>query len=165
MIVLLLPKGQPPGGYRFRDLYSRMGHDVMVSKAAKSQVDEDASHGRPQCGSHPPLRAHLEADFDFSVASQTTQVPVIFGIHGTKRRTSPNEKFTPQGPGRSHGGWAAALEAALCHPHTGAAIRNGGCRVPAQHQPLGEPSATSTRCGVQEREHADIRHPWHYSFT
>lgn len=71
---------------------------------------------------HPSLRAHLEVDLNFSVAFPITQVPVILGIHVTKRRESPNETFTPGGQGRKHEGWASSLEAALCHPHAGTAI-------------------------------------------
>lgn len=85
---------------------------------------------------HPSLRAQLGADLNFSVAFQTTQVPVILGIHVIKRRESPNETFTPGGPGRKHEGWASALEAALGHPHTGAAIRDGDSHLSAHHQPL-----------------------------
>lgn len=125
IVLLLLPRGRSPGDYKFRDLYNPMGQDAIDYNAEWPQVDEDSSCDWPSCVSHSSFRTHLGA-------SQTTQIPVIFGIYLTKRRVSLNEKFT-QGPGKRHKGWAAALEAALCYPHTRAAIRNGDCHLPAHH--------------------------------
>lgn len=156
-MVLLLPRGRSPGGYRFRDLYNPLGQDVIVCKAASPQVDDM----HPVIG-HPSLKAHLGADLNFSVAFQTTQVPVIFGIHVTKRRESPNDTFTPGGPGRKHEGWASALEAALSHPHTGAAIRNGDRHLSAHHQPPGNSGKHPPARGCK-REHANIGLVWSYT--
>lgn len=111
---------------------------------------------------HPSLRDQLGADLNFSVAFQTTQVPVIFGVHVTKRRESSNETFTPGGPGRKHEGWASALEAALCHLHTGPAIRNGDSNLSAHRQPRGNSGQhpPARRC---RREHANIAFVWPYT--
>ena len=100
---------------RFRDLSSPMGGDGIAHKAAKPHIDEDISCDCPHCRSHPFLWAHLGVDLNCYVASETTQIPVIFGIPVTKRRVSPNEKSTPQGPGRQCGRCTTALEATLCH--------------------------------------------------
>lgn len=71
----------------------------------------------------------------------------------TKRRESPDEIFTPGGPGRKHE--ASALEAALCHPHTGTAIRSGDHHFSAHHQPLGNSGQHPPARGCK-REHANI---------
>lgn len=81
-----------------------MGQDVIAHKAAKPHIDEDISCDYPHHRSHHFLWAHLEVGLNYYVAYETTEVPVIFGIPVTKRRVSPKEKSTPQGPRRQCGG-------------------------------------------------------------
>lgn len=109
------PQGKVTWRLQVQRSQQSRGPRCYCTQAAKPHIGESISRDCPHHRSHPFLWALPRVDLNFHVASETTQVPVIFGIPVTKRRVSPNEKSTPQGQDRQYRGRAAVLEAILCH--------------------------------------------------